>query len=194
MHFGTTEQIFGTAEQKNGTDEQTTGQLTDVALYCQTDKSNSMSIRKLLIEISAALFILLWVYAGVSKLLDYQTFSVQLGKSPLLSGFEKWITVIIPMSELLIAGMLLTKRFRLTGMYASLLMMVMFTAYIIAILNFSYHIPCSCGGILNSLGWTEHLVFNIIFVLLAIGSIVLMSGKGRQASQADSFPQPLKAN
>lgn len=133
--------------------------------------------RRITIEIISALFVLLWCYAAISKLLDYETFKVQLGKSPLLTEFAGFTAVTVPLSELVIAGMLLTKRFKIAGMYASLFMMVLFTAYIIAILNFSYYIPCSCGGILSSLGWTEHVVFNLLFVVLAIVAIILMNRK-----------------
>lgn len=136
-----------------------------------------MQSRKLIIEIIAALFVLLWVYAALSKLLDYETFRVQLGKSPLLTEFAGFAALMVPLSELLIAGMLLTGRFKTLGFYASLFLMTMFTAYIIAILNFSYYIPCSCGGILSSLGWTEHLIFNLVFLALAIVAIILMSSK-----------------
>ncbi|MDQ2656909.1 MAG: hypothetical protein M3Y60_05770, partial [Bacteroidota bacterium] len=36
-------------------------------------------------------------------------------------------------------------------------------------------LPCSCGGVLNSLGWKAHLVFNIVFTLLSIVGIMLMA-------------------
>lgn len=142
-----------------------------------------MQSRKLIIEIIAALFVLLWVYAAMSKLLDYETFKVQLGKSPLLTEFAGFAAVAVPISELLIAGMLLTGRFKMIGFYASLFLMTMFTAYIIAILNFSYYIPCSCGGILSSLGWMEHLIFNMVVVVLAVVAIVL-SAAGRKPDSA----------
>lgn len=43
----------------------------------------------------------------------------------------------------------------------------MFTAYIFIILSFTIYIPCSCGGVLETMGWTEHLVFNLFFVAMA---------------------------
>lgn len=45
--------------------------------------------------------------------------------------------------------------------------------YIYLILNYSDFIPCSCGGISEKLSWTEHLVFNIGFIALALVAIVL---------------------
>ena len=150
-----------------------------------------MQTRKTVIEIISALFALLWCYAAISKLLDYGTFRVQLGKSPLITEFAGFAAVAVPLSELVIAGMLLTKRFRLQGMYASLFLMTLFTVYIIAILNFSYYIPCSCGGILSSLGWSEHLIFNMLFVVLAITAIILMN-KNQKVNNTPTYNPFLK--
>lgn len=56
----------------------------------------------------------------------------------------------------------------------------MFTAYIIVILNYSSFVPCSCGGILEEMGWKEHLIFNIAFTILAaIASVVIATNKSK---------------
>jgi uncharacterized membrane protein YphA (DoxX/SURF4 family) len=120
-----------------------------------------------LLEAIRFLFILLFVYAAVSKLLDYENFRVQLGQSPLLTAFAPWVAWGVPGSEIVIAGMLFIPRLRVTGFYAAFALMVMFTTYIVIILNFTDFIPCSCGGVLEKLGWTEHLIFNLVFVGLA---------------------------
>lgn len=133
--------------------------------------------KRIAIEIICFLFILLFTYAAVMKLMDVQKFTVQIGKSPLLTDFAGVVAWGIPITELLIAVMLAVTRFRLWGLYASFGLMTMFTAYIIAILQFSEHIPCSCGGVLESMGWTEHLVFNIGFVLLGLAGVILHSNR-----------------
>lgn len=128
-----------------------------------------------IIEIICFLFILLFTYAGLMKLMDVQKFTVQIGQSPLLTDFAGVVAWGIPITELLIAGLLAIPRLRLAGLHASFSLMVMFTAYIIAILQFSENIPCSCGGVLEAMGWTEHLIFNIGFVMLAMTGIVLQT-------------------
>ena len=129
--------------------------------------------KKVALEIICFLFILLFTYAAVMKLRDVQKFTVQIGQSPLLTNFAGIVAWVIPISELLIAGMLAITRFRLMGLYAAFSLMVMFTAYITAILTIDKNIPCSCGGVLESMGWTEHLIFNIGFVILGLGGILL---------------------
>lgn len=120
------------------------------------------------------LFALLFVYAAASKLLDFDTFQNQLGQSPLLSAYAGVLPLVVPVAEIIIAVLLCTKRFRLWGLYAFFTLMVMFTTYIFIILNFSSFTPCSCGGVLEKLGWTEHLIFNVVFILLAGFAIVLL--------------------
>lgn len=131
--------------------------------------------KKLVIEIIAGAFVFLFVYAAVSKWIDFEKFSVQTAQSPILTHVSELVVWFIPGVELLISVFLCVPRLRLLGFYASFGLMVMFTAYIIAILSFSYHIPCSCGGILEQMGWTEHLVFNIVFVVLGFTGVWLES-------------------
>jgi hypothetical protein len=131
---------------------------------------------KIIIQTICFFFVLLFMYAAASKLLDYQKFIVQLGKSPLLTNFAGWIGWLIPTLEITISLMLVWPRWQLAGLYASLGLMVMFTTYIIVITHFGDYIPCSCGGVLQNLTWTSHLIFNSVFVLLALLALT-MSGE-----------------
>lgn len=133
-----------------------------------------MSNRKeILIDFISAAFVVLFVYAAITKLIDYDKFRLQIGQSPLLTGFVGIIVWLVPGTEILISLMLVKLRFRLIGLYASFALMVMFTAYIIVITRFSEYMPCSCGGVLEKMSWDEHLVFNIGFVVLAFVAILI---------------------
>lgn len=131
--------------------------------------------RRITVEVIAGLLIFLFLYASVSKLIDYQKFRVQIGQSPLLTAYARWFAVIVPVLEIIISLMLAIPRLQLIGFYASFNLMVMFTSYIIAITNFSEYIPCSCGGILQNMTWNQHLLFNIFFVLISLSGILLHS-------------------
>lgn len=131
--------------------------------------------QNLIVEIITLLYVLLFVYAAVSKILDFENFQVQLGQSPLLSAFAHWVAFGTPFLELFIVVLLLLPRWRLTGFYFAFSLMVLFSAYIVVILNFSSFVPCSCGGILEDMSWTQHLVFNILFVVLAIVGIYMLT-------------------
>jgi len=129
--------------------------------------------RNLAIEVISGLLILLFVYTAVSKLLDFTTFQVQLSKSPFINAYANTVAWTLPAGEILVALALTFKRTHLLGLYASLFLMTMFTAYIWTMLHYSYYIPCSCGGILSKMGWNQHLWFNVGFVLLSIIGIIL---------------------
>lgn len=129
--------------------------------------------KQIFIEIISLLFVILFVYAAVNKLMDVEKFQVQIGRSPLLTPFALILSWTIPLVEIVISLAVATSRYRLIGLYAAFSLMIMFTGYIVAILNFSDDIPCSCGGVLEKLGWTEHLIFNVCFVVLAAIGILL---------------------
>lgn len=129
--------------------------------------------KEILIDVVSALFVVLFVYAAVTKLIDYGKFRIQIGQSPLITGFAGTVAWLIPAVEIIVAAMLTVLRFRLLGLFASFGLMVMFTAYIVVITQFSEYVPCSCGGVLEKMSWNEHLVFNLAFVVMAGVAIVL---------------------
>lgn len=141
--------------------------------------------RNAIVEIISSLLILLFMYAAVSKLLDYQTFKVQLSKSPFITQFAEVTAWALPVGEILVGLALTSKKTRLIGLYASLLLMTMFTTYIYAMINYSYYIPCSCGGILSKLGWEEHLWFNLGFTLICIVAIQFFPPKSRSITKTN---------
>ncbi|MCC9020411.1 MauE/DoxX family redox-associated membrane protein [Flavobacterium lipolyticum] len=144
-------------------------------------------------EIICLLYVMLFVYAAVSKLLDFENFQVQLGQSPLLSAYASYISWMVPTIELLVAFLLFIPKWRDYGLYACLCLMTMFTAYIYIVLNYSSFVPCSCGGILEKMSWNVHLVFNFFFVGLAVVAIVLnYRSKTEKISVKNKF-SPIKA-
>jgi uncharacterized membrane protein YphA (DoxX/SURF4 family) len=135
-------------------------------------KSNDMKFSKSIYQyiptLASVLYIVLFVYAASSKLFDFDNFRIQLGQSPILTAYADWVSWGIPILELAIAVLFLVPKYMVLAFYASFLLMLMFTSYIILILNFSDFIPCSCGGVLDKLSWTDHIIFNIVFIAIAV--------------------------
>jgi uncharacterized membrane protein YphA (DoxX/SURF4 family) len=146
-------------------------------------------IKSYIVEVICLLYVLLFVYAAVSKLVDFENFQVQLGQSPTLSSYASWISYSVPVLELLIALFLIIPKLRNWGLFAALSLMTMFSSYIFIVLHYSSFVPCSCGGILEKMSWNVHLVFNLFFVLFAITAIVLQS---RQATDKTGKKPPRK--
>jgi uncharacterized membrane protein YphA (DoxX/SURF4 family) len=135
----------------------------------------AMRTKQFIVDTVAFLFMLLWLYAGASKLMEYDQFKFQLGKSPFIQEYASLIAIALPIGEILIAAMMVPVKTRLLGIYASFFLMLIFTGYIYAMLHYSDFLPCSCGGLLNSMSWYVHLIFNIIFTIMALVAIMLSS-------------------
>ena len=136
---------------------------------------NTATTKKYCIDLIGYLFIILFTYAAFSKLSDYESFTIQLGQSPLLSAFAGWVSWFIPAIEILIAILLMFNRTRFSALVASFGLMLMFSAYIYIILHYSEFVPCSCGGILEKMTWNQHLIFNLVFCFLAVIAIIMLS-------------------
>lgn len=147
--------------------------------------------KNLAAEVISSLLILLFVYTAISKLLDYQPFRMQLSKSPFITAYAVTISWALPLVEVLVAGLLLFNRTRILGLYTSLFLITMFTTYIYAMLQYSYDIPCSCGGVLAKMSWTQHLWFNIGFVVIAITGILLETARSGIKKPAPSQLPPI---
>jgi len=128
----------------------------------------SLPYKKIIVEVVCCLYILLFVYAAASKVLDYSNFEVQIGQSPLLSPFAGILAWLVPLIEVGLAIMLALPKTRKKALWGAVTLMMLFTIYIVMILTFSPFVPCSCGGVLEDMTWSQHLVFNITFVLIAI--------------------------
>jgi hypothetical protein len=137
-------------------------------------------VKKYFVKTVSILLALLFIYAAASKLLDFEAFQVQLAQSPLLSAYAGIISYSILIIEFAMAILLLIPNTNKLGLYASIGLMASFTLYIYLILNYSDFVPCSCGGILEKLGWTEHLIFNIFFLVLSLIALFgLVKKRGR---------------
>lgn len=126
---------------------------------------------KSIVEIIAALFILLFVYTGVTKLVDQASFRAVISRSPLIGHWSTFLSRALPFTELSAALLLFIPKTRKLGLWISLILMVVFTGYIAYMLLFSEQLPCSCGGVLQQLSWLQHLAFNFLFILLSALSI-----------------------
>ena len=120
----------------------------------------------------AALFITLFVYTAVSKLLSYHSFYATMDMMPAFKGKAFVVAPLIIVTEILISCLLIVPAFRVPGLYFSLALMSAFTFYLLYAVMSGYSMPCSCGGVLRQLSWKQHIFFNIVFILLAMSGIL----------------------
>lgn len=136
-----------------------------------------MTKRQVLLETISALLIMLFLYASLSKLLSFQAFVHQMDNQPFPNSWTPFLVWTLPSLEIAIALALMFERTRLTGLYTSFVLMILFTIYIAFILShFFGYVPCSCGGVIEKLTWGQHLVFNLFFVALSFIGILIQRG------------------
>lgn len=132
-----------------------------------------------IVEVISALFIFLFIYTAINKIISVNDLKFVLKKYPLIGSFSDIVAWALPITELIVALFLFIPRTRLLGLYSSLVLMTGFTLYLIYMLSFSSNLPCTCGGMLQKLSWPQHLVFNLIFVILSIVGIVIERRKNK---------------
>lgn len=149
-------------------------------IYFMNDKVKEITLTSINI-----LLIFLWMYAATSKLLNYEQSRIQMMNQVFPVFISKLLLWTVPVSELLIAGLLLSKKWRIPGLLFSCLLLFLFTVYILLVMsNVFGRIPCSCGGIISRLSWGQHLAFNIFFLTLALVGFMVSIKKGGYMGKA----------
>ena len=133
-----------------------------------------MRKQQMLLNIMITLLILLFTYTAVSKLADLSEFEKQLRNQviPIWSvGILLWL---LPVTELVVAAMLMSGKYRVSGLSVSVVLMLVFSIYMgLATFHVFDRRPCSCGGVLRSMGFTTHFIFNLTFLFFSIASLRL---------------------
>eukprot|EP01035_Chromulina_nebulosa_P068815 gene68815-94305_t len=123
---------------------------------------------------AAALLLTLFLYTACEKLAHHGAFTASVTFSPLTGGWPSLFSTAIPVAELIVALLLFFPRSLMAGLYSSAILLSGFTVYIVYMLAFARNLPCSCGGVISSLSWKQHLIFNLFFLGLAV--LAILSG------------------
>ncbi len=125
-------------------------------------------------EVSVLFTVVLFSYAAISKLINYEQSRNQMLNQVFPRDFAMLLTWAVPSVELINVLCLSFKRTVIVGLWFSLTLMISFTIYIIlGLLNAFSRMPCSCGGILENMGWETHLFFNVACILIIIIGLIL---------------------
>ncbi|HRP30811.1 MAG TPA: hypothetical protein PKV73_02940 [Agriterribacter sp.] len=128
-------------------------------------------MKKSIPEIIGGLLTLLFAYTAMSKLFTFHQFESVLHRSPVISNYSVLLAVLTLAMELVIVLLLLLPQTLRIGLIASVLLLTVFTAYLVFMVLTDSDLPCSCGGVIQQLGWRRHIVFNGFFILLGVAGI-----------------------
>jgi len=119
-------------------------------------------------DLTAYLFISLFMYTAAAKVFSIKKFASTLAKSPLIGDWNDYIAWAVPITEIVISILLIIALTRKLGLYASLALMIIFTLYLSYMVLSGSKLPCHCGGVISKMSWQEHIWFNLAFIALAI--------------------------
>lgn len=134
----------------------------------------SQTTREKIITASCWLCMALFLYTAYAKIVDHARFLAGLTRVHLISGFAVFISFAVPISEILIALLLLIPMTVKTGLYSFIAIMSLFTIYIISAMIWEPHLPCHCGGAIEKLSWGQHIWFNLAFITIAVFALRLI--------------------
>lgn len=137
--------------------------------------------RQTAIGIICSSIILLFLYAGLSKVLDMKTTLHDMHNQPFPHWLGSVLAWTLPPTEILISLSLPFDRWRLRGLYASLVLMTLFTIYTaVVLLHFFSRVPCGCGGVIRDLTWEQHLLLNVAFVIISLAGVWLVRKEDKE--------------
>ena len=129
---------------------------------------------KITVQTITAMLIILFFYTATSKLLDIVEFRRQLSNQSVPDWSVGILLWLIPLTEIIVSLLLIADASRTAGLYGSALLMLIFTGYMgLVLLNVFDRVPCSCGGVLRSMSFQFHFIFNAFFLVLSISAIIL---------------------
>lgn len=120
------------------------------------------------------LCMVLFMYTAYAKITDHSRFINGLTRVHLISGFAAFISFAVPIVEIITAMLLLIPQTAKIGLYCFTAIMTVFTVYIISAIIWEQKLPCRCGGAIEELSWSQHIWFNLAFILIAIFATWLM--------------------
>ena len=133
------------------------------------------------VVILSSLLVLLFLYTGLVKLRDLQQFAGEMRNQVFPRTLVPYIIWILPSVEISVALLLLFDRTRFAGLLSSFVLMLLFTVYTaLVLLHVFKRVPCSCGGVIRSLSWGQHLVFNLFFLAVSVTAIKIFMHEHRE--------------
>lgn len=116
----------------------------------------------------------LYMYTGYNKLKQVGVFIEGNTYIPYLGKYAKLIGWGIPILELLFASALIIPWLQKQALKGATLLMGVFTLYLLVMVSFVKDKLCKCGGVIESMSWTEHMLFSLMWLEAGIWAIYRM--------------------
>jgi hypothetical protein len=134
-------------------------------------------MKRIFVQLCSLLLCLLFVYTATNKFLDFNTFVFQMRLAPvpwmqIIAPVVGWVVPLIEFGiAIAFAFGAFNKTINRNALLASVILLSMFEIYITTMLLSGSELPCTCGGIISTMGWKQHLIFNAVFIIAGIMAI-----------------------
>ena len=125
------------------------------------------SLRKKTYKASLLFILIFFSYTLVNKATDLPSFKLNIAKTGLFPMQYVDILAYFALGIELICILLLICKEKI-GLLFSLIMMLVFTSYILLLYILGRYEECGCGGILNSLPFGFHLSINLLIIVVLL--------------------------
>lgn len=120
------------------------------------------------------LLLALWIPIGMYQYLHFAAFKTGILRQPIGDALAWGLIYLLPAVEITTACLLVSERFRKTGLLLSSMLLTIFTVYIgLALVGAWGILPCECGLAIPRMSWMQHLWFNLFFLAISITGYVL---------------------
>jgi len=130
-------------------------------------------LRELIIMLINIILASLFAYTAYEKIMDHERFRDGISRVQIIGSYSLFISWAVPIVEVLIALLITIPAMSRIGLWSFFGLMIIFSVYILIALIWASKLPCHCGGVIETLTWTEHLWFNTGFILLSLIAICL---------------------
>jgi len=131
--------------------------------------------RTTVVRILALALACMLLYTATKKVMDLQAFAAHIEVLPYM---RTWITYVLSAVVILLEyglGLMLLYQPMRRSLYLGVIgLMLIYTAYIYAILNYALKLPCSCQGAFKSMTWEQHYLVNAVMAAVAVGTFILV--------------------
>jgi putative oxidoreductase len=150
--------------------------------------------RQTVIEIFVAALFLLFLFAAILKGATFQQYIYDMRTQPLPNWMIWLATYGLPPFHLALAVLLIPAKTRLSALYASTALMLVYTLYISGMyFEWIDDRPCSCTGITRNMSWGQHFWFNVGFLTVSALALILtlLPKKSGSAPDGKGYRYPL---
>ncbi|MCA5004059.1 MauE/DoxX family redox-associated membrane protein [Sphingobacterium bovistauri] len=131
-------------------------------------------MKKNIYHTTIVLLLLLWIPVTLDKIINFNNFQSGILRQPLPRYLTFFVISFLPIIETVTITLLLIDRLRLLGLFLSSILMAIFTSYVaLAVIGTWEKLPCGCGSVISGLNWTEHLMFNIAYLVISLVGLTL---------------------